>query len=818
MNKQKNIAAWGMMTCAAALLSAASAQAQSATSTNAPAAQAPTLAPTDSPADGSGRVEDVIVTANRRETNLQRTPVTVSAVTSNTIAQLQPRNIGELTSVVPNFSFGQASVNRAASFALRGVAQNESNIYMDQPVGVIVDDFVMPNTMSQLFDTFDIDRVEVLRGPQGTLFGKNTTAGAIVVTTKRPVFNEFFGEAQATVGSYGTIEARGAINIPLITDQLALRVVGSYVYNDGYYRNSGCWGPIPNIPANFASGCGDGHRVGGQNVSDFRAKLAWKPTSDLSVLVQYQRARDRSEVVPILNLTPAGTLWAINRVNYTQPTGDPLNSAVVYPYDDRLFKITDGATVDLDTYLGTVNWKTLGGTVTSTTGYQKQNSYLPSPWGTSGLLNDNVRADNRQTFQQEVRFASAWHGPFQLVVGGFYQHNNIQFCSARVLGIQDAFGLTSPYGAYRDNPQVLCNNQRGKAYAGFADVTFNITDRLSIQGGFRETHEEKVWTGRPLQFIQLLKGVSDPTFTWNVLGNLMDAGDFSRFTTLVSSDKHTWNEPTYRANIAFQATDSMLLYATYSHGFRSGAYNDSTGSGGGITTLGIQPTQPEYANNYEAGLKLDFLDHRARINIAAFNVDYTDMQRSLSAQLPGPNGTTIVQVRYFNAAQANVKGIEFEGTLIPVDALELRLTGGYLDGGYKSFLADTNADGIVDTDLTNRKMNNAPPFHASISVTYRARLGDHGSLRLTGIFEHQDKTVSVYSQVAQIYDTYLDERDLFNATITYENPAKTFSLQLVARNITNVRYKTWAIPAGTTAVIGGYAAPRYLGINVGTHF
>ncbi len=817
----------GLMTCAAALIAvAATSVAEAQEATDQPSATPENAAAASQPetqgasADERGGIDRVVVTANRRESDLQDTAVSVSAVTDDLILDLQPRNVGELSSVVPNFSAGQASVNRAASFAIRGVAQNESNIYMDQPVGVVVDDFVMPSTMSQLFDMFDIERVEVLRGPQGTLFGKNTTGGVISVVTKRPEMSEMSGQFQVAAGSWDTREARAALNIPVIDDVLAVRAVGSFTYDDGYYTNSGCWGPFANVPASMAQGCGNGERVGGRNVTDFRLKALWTPSDTVSVFLQYMNGKDRSEVSPIINITPPGNLWAVNRIGYPANSGDPIDNAVVYPIPDRLINSTAGTRVDLETYLGTVDWDTFGGTITATTGFQTQSSYLPSPWGTSVPLNDSVRADNQETFQQEVRYASDWDGPVQIVAGLFYQQRSVDFCTSRLLGLQDVLGATSPYGAFRDNPQITCNQQDQDSTAAFLDATWDVTDRLTIGAGYRQTEESKDWAGRPLQFVQSLTGTANPAFTWRQLGSLMSAGDFNLYpgASGVSRNSKSWSEPTYRLNVSYDITDDTMVYGTYARGFRSGAYNDSTGSAGVITALSMAPTDPEIATNTEIGIKTEFWDNRARINLAAFSVDYEGMQRSLSAQLPGPNSTTLVQVRYFNAAEANVQGLELEATLVPIDPLELRLTAGVLDGGYDSFLVDSNSDGTIDTDFTSRDMNNAPPLSYSLSATYTFDLEDGSEIRLNGTFEHKDETLSVYSQIAPIYDTILDERDLVNLTLRWANPDDTVSVQLVGRNLTDERYKTWAIPAGSTAVIGGYAQPRYIGVLLDYRF
>lgn len=247
-------------------------------------------APPQNEQGARGGLSEIIVTATRRTTNLQDTPLAVTAVDAATIAQASPRDLGDVSAFVPNFNASRLTGFNAASFAIRGIGQTNIIIYFEPPVAVLIDDFVQSSVQTQLLDTFDVEQVEVLRGPQGTLFGRNTTGGAVVVKTKRPEFNRFGGQFQGSIGSFGTRELKGALNIPVIDDQLALRVIGSYSKSDGYMRNGACYGPITGfIPSKWdgVSGCGDGERVGGTDVVYGRAKLLWEPNENITALFQY---------------------------------------------------------------------------------------------------------------------------------------------------------------------------------------------------------------------------------------------------------------------------------------------------------------------------------------------------------------------------------------------------------------------------------------------------------------------------------------------------------------------------------------------------
>ena len=186
----------------------------------------------------AGQLEEIVVSAQRRESNLQSTPIAVSALNEQLILDTAPKTISDLAAYVPNFSAAKINGFNAASFAMRGVGNTDIIVYNEAPIAVLVDDFVMPSVQTQILDAFDIAQVEVLRGPQGTLFGKNTTGGAVVVRTKAPSLTESAVEVQAQAGNLGVINAQGALNLPLINDKLGLRIVASSEKEDGWIHNS----------------------------------------------------------------------------------------------------------------------------------------------------------------------------------------------------------------------------------------------------------------------------------------------------------------------------------------------------------------------------------------------------------------------------------------------------------------------------------------------------------------------------------------------------------------------------------------------------
>jgi len=298
------------------------------------------VAPAAMAQDAAG-LEEVLVTATRAGiTNLQQTPVSVSAVTAEDIDRMVARDISGIASSVPGFSASRITAFNAASFAMRGVDLTDIIVYQDSPVGVTMDDFVLPSVQTQLLDTFDIESVEVLRGPQGTLFGKNTTGGAVNIRSKRPDMDELGADFRLGYGSFNAVRAQGSIDVPLIDDVLALRFVGAYSKSDGYYKLGADYGPIntlnifagtfapfniPGVTGTTGKGNPDKSSGGDDNLNG-RIKAQWNATENLTFLAQYEIMRDRSDAVPAYNDTPPDGPYLWNFLGFTRPKGDPLDN------------------------------------------------------------------------------------------------------------------------------------------------------------------------------------------------------------------------------------------------------------------------------------------------------------------------------------------------------------------------------------------------------------------------------------------------------------------------------------------------------------
>ena len=813
-------------------------------------ASAAALAPGPVAAQASAGLEEILVTATRRgETNLQETPVAVTALDSEALNRMVARDISGISAAIPNFSAARITAFNAASFAIRGVGQTDIIVYLDSPVAVNIDDFVMPSVQTQLLDTFDIERVEVLRGPQGTLFGKNTTGGLVNVTTKRPSLEEGSLELRALGGSFDHYQVQGALDMPF-GETFGVRLVGAYDNSDGYYENGATYGPtFAFLPQwNGLTGQGEGEDVGGDDIFNGRLKALWEPNEDLSLLFQYEIVRDRSDAVPAFNDTPrepgctpfgdpnaGGCVFVWNSIGVTQPTGDPIDNMGTTDRNDGFMATARGQRIDVDGFFLNLGWDLGGLRLDGVAGYREQDSRLPNTYtgavpvsatGEQLSLFDASRDDDRETTQLELRLSSSDSETLDWVVGGFYQKNDDVFCVAQMLGINEVFGVP---GA-NTFPSVLCNKQDAEAYAFFGDLSWNVTDQLTLGAGARWTDETKEWTGRPQASVESITGGA----SWDDFGEPLDLADFGRTdwpgNAGVRTDEESWSEPTYTARIAYQFNEDINSYLRYDRGFKSGGYNDQTGTATVILDAFLAPYDPEFADSYEAGLKTTWLEDRLRLNAALFYVEYTDAQRALVTLVCVPNpavandtcpgdpvGTQFQETRFFNAADVTVKGIELEGTALITDGFTLSANVSYNDGEYDKFEADTNGDGVNDVFLTGLPLTRTPEWKYGMQGLYSFEAVG-GTIDLYGSLLYEDENVFYYSEFRPEFNSVLDERTVLDASITYTSGEGDWFVRAFGNNLTDERYRVASQVVAGLWTHSQFGAPRNYGLQLGMKF
>jgi iron complex outermembrane receptor protein len=794
--------------------------------------------PTDTGAS-TGGLDEIVVTATRRESNLQSTPVAVTALETQLLESFTPRTLADVALLVPNFSANKINGFNAASFAMRGVGNTDIIVYNEAPVAVIIDDFVMPSTQTQLLDPFDVQEVEVLRGPQGTLFGKNTTGGAVVVKTKAPLLDETNVETQGGFGSFNEFNVQGALNVPLISHQLALRLVASEEREDGWMRN-GATDTIGGVAYR-----GDGQRVGGTDVFTGRAKLLWQPNDNLKALFTYEMLSDRSQTPGAVNVTPTNDTPGTSKPYFDFAllglpgyTGNnPLGAAGVDNRSGYLVNEQNGHRVDANGEHLNIDYTVDPGTFTWVQGYRSQDSSLPSDYtGVVGPVSvfDANRSDRRKTWQEEVRFASVQMGPWNFVSGAFYQHDNTKFCVAQILGIYDLFGVPTPPGlqpgGYNNNPQVLCNEQTEQSEALYGETNFKFTDADTLTIGARITRDSKEWVGRQQVFVQQLPsptGAIVPAFTYQQLGGLMNAANFSEYPFGVVSDSHVWTQPTYRITYSHQFDPDLFGYVNFSRGFKAGGYNDQVGTGGTpITNAEKQPTDPEKANSFEVGMKSELFDRKIRLNEALFYVKYIDLIRQVVSPIENSNGSVGEETLFKNAAQMNAYGIENEFTAQLAEGLVLRVPFSFQHCEYEKFstLYTNPTTGATNTiDLSSLPVNRCPDVTATIDVSYTTPLPwTNGRVTVDVNDNWVSKNLDTYSITPQFNQsftqTYADARALLGASMTYTGEDGHWFARVYGRNLTDRIYKESGQNVDPLWVWAFYGEPRFVGGEIGYKF
>jgi iron complex outermembrane receptor protein len=789
-------------------------------------------------------LDEIMVTASRRgeATDIQSTPVAVTAIGEQDFSDLFAQDIGDTARLVPNFSAAQITGFNAAGFAIRAASQTDILVYWEPPVGVLVDDFVMPNMQTQLLEPYDIEQVEVLRGPQGTLFGKNTTAGVVSVRTKRPHYDGLDFDASVRLANYGRVEGRAAFNWPIIEDKLAFRIAALSQQSDGYYKNGKSSTNVGGFTAAAPYGdyVGDGRDLGGDDVISGRAKLLWTPTDRIDVLFQYEYLRDESDTPPAVNETlPTSNQFfnAVNLFGVTPGASSSLDQAGVTFYDtinegpntgqSTGLNLAGGHQIDVDGYYLNIDWSIGRLNLVSVTGFRDQESRLPSTYtGEVGNTNlnsifDATRDDNRETFQQEFRMASNFEGPFNFVTGVFYQNDETEFQVLQYLGITEQFGTANPGVLDDNNPVIIANNQEMESIGVFVDGSFDFADTWQVAGGIRYTHEEKDFFARPS--LPIATYGQTPGDYW------FDGNDTGAFPCSASIPCETvsdeWDEATYRLMVSNQFTDDLFGYVSFAHGFKSGGYSDQTGSApltdanGNLLPASARQYEPEEADSLEVGVKWDFWDDRARLNTALFYVEYTDMQRA-AIVTQGILQETIV----FNAAEVPAWGLELEGSFLFTEQWSGRFNIGYVNAEYDKFQLDLDLDGNPDVDLSGRDVTRTPEVQFGADITYDTQLGKIGNLRAQASVYYQDENTFYYALPAasdppgfdlEPFDTVIESYTLVDAFLTYTHSSDKWYASIYGKNLTDEIYHNASQYVGGLWTFSTYAPPRTYGIELG---
>ena len=716
-------------------------------------------------ASSANTVEQVIVTAQKREENVQTVPLSVSPVTAATIERLHITDFKDVTASVPNVQVQvNAGISTAASYVIRGIgiAANPSP-YVGTEVGTVIDGVVLSVNQIALSDQFDIERLEVLRGPQGTLFGANTTGGVINIVTRQPT-GEFGAYGTVTIGNYNRTDASVAVNFPIIQDVLAGKISFSHRSHDGYYTNLYTGGDLGHI-----------------NSNQLRTYLRWTPNDkvDATWTGEFRRMRNGTDV--LMNFSYPGEI-------FYRPT-TPHNFSL---YSD----VPDVHNTDIDSNTVTVNWQSAFGKITSITNHMH--------WKSLGYQD----IDGIDLFgYAQVGRQTGWQTS-QEIRDTFHPMSNVEV----LVGI-----FAQGWGYWSDgqgwpafsSPVVITqgiNKEKTINLAAFTQVYWDVTEKLRVQLGLRVSHEKVHMYRANYTWIQ--PAGTDPM---KGFGNLVGATRLPISTTnYPSSAEETWTNFGGKIGADYKVTDHAMLYGYYARGFKSGGFN------GRITRVeDIGPFDPEYVDSYEAGVKSQWLDNRLRLNVAAFLNKWQDMQVNQVFYRGNP---PVGSSRIINAGAATTKGVEVEAEVVPVRGLRLNASLGYLNAVYDEFRAGngpacppppTAPTPGCSLDYSGRDLVYSPKWNGSLSATYEWPLWN-GDADATLQYVYNGKRWGNYTQAPS---EFMPAYELLNGNLTWGPSDADWSVSLWGRNLTNKRYLNLVLDAPPLFTEALFGSPREYGVD-----
>ena len=729
-------------------------------------------------------IEEIIVTARKKEESIQDVPMAVTAITDQ-LRESSVRRIEDIQAFAPNLFINRTpGIASGAAITIRGVASLESDKSYEPSIGVVMDGMFLGTSSGVLLDNFDIERIEVLRGPQGTLFGKNTTGGILNVIRTPVSLNEFGADVSVTVGDFGRQDLKTVVQVPIIEDQLGVKIFAASIEHDGHVYNT-----FLDTPA------------GGDDKLNYGFALLWEPNENLSIKLHHEIMEDKSEQGVYVNRNRVGELAC----TITQIGFEPNNGCEKDATDGPDTVESDAPNFSDNEYestIVTVNYDTenfLYTYIYSLRDMDEQN--MQSFDGSAArLLRMNYFNDWEQT-SHEFRVTSQFSEKFQFIAGIYdwevdYKQNwdvfDLFYQLSR-LGVGE-WGLGDTLTGYGRVPtglpwgdDVASNNgqtQQTESIAVFASVDFFITDQWTITAGFRWTEEEKDFLGGN-------KGV----------GYYPLRGEETPPLYAPVPYQGKWDETTPKIGVRYQPNDDLMVYANYSEGFKSGGFF------GRQANFNIYAGyEPEYVKNYELGWKTTLQDGRMILNGAIFKSEYDDKQESILIPVDLTNVATVVR----NAASMEMTGLELELMYQVTESWDLMVTYGYLEAEYKDYLADLNGDNVI-TDNSGLIPRNTPENTFGFTTSYTTQIGQ-GELKGRVSYRFRDE-MNTDSSNNPLGD--LDSIENVNATISYS--IENYSVTLWGRNLTDEREQRWATIGGLTSR-GWWNEPQTLGVTFAASF
>ena len=734
-------------------------------------AETPATGTTASTSAEESQLGEVIVTAQKRSEKLLDVPISITAVTPELLNETASKNLEELQGVIPGVTIPGATAYGGSSIVIRGTS-GAGTFLEDDPVAVYVDGIYQPsNSRFGVSDLTDIETLEIVRGPQGTLQGRNATAGAILVRTVAPsaIFDGFVRASLATPTEYRT---EGAVSLP-ITDTLRIRLAADHFDQTGWAKN-----------------LFDGSHLGGQNATTGRAVIVWEPSDRF-------RARLALNYQTLTNTQPTQR-WAATAVNPTGVAEDlarptpfvPLPAALQSYYLDnnqvyndvptRNTQRSPSAALELHYDVGPMELVSLTGASRARNRGSADSAGM-GPVGTNGVsLIDAVTGQRRrgynqglitgQQFTEELRLQSQTGAAFKWLTGAYVSH-----------AVDDmSFDIFNYNLAASPRDVGFRAHQVDNSRAAFADVTYNLTGRFSVTGGVRYTNEDKRFNNAFSVTLLPINRV--------VVGPIRNV-----------PPKATWDDTSYRANLQYKLSNAANVYISTSRGFKSGGFN--------AFGVGAAPKyDPEILDSTELGAKSYLWDRRAYFATSVYYNSYDNLQVTAGVPTGGVN--------IYNAAKSKIKGFEFEGQLRITDQLSLTGNVAYTRGYYTRFENGQGVDGRL-TNATGNRLPNTPLWQYYLQGDYRIALGGQWETHAQVSYRWRGR-VTFFG--ANEEPTLIGDADgELGARLEFSYTPAALTIALFGKNLTDTRVVNGE-QANFAYPVAFFNEPRVLGLQVWKQF
>ena len=739
--------------------------------------------------------DEIIVTATKRAENIQDVPVSVSAVNVETINALGVADFSELAIYLPNFEINNSTI--LPNLYVRGLGSGATHS-IEQSVGRYVDEVYIGRGAMSIHGFFDVEAVEVLRGPQGTLFGKNTVAGAMVVRTANPT-DEAEASFNLTYGGYSTQgdykEAQAYVSGPIAGGGLRARLSGRYKQDDGYYINR-----LADLGPDTSP---DREDYG------VRLKLEWDvgDSTTMSSKLDYQAIRMVGGDAAELNAVggPPSHLASL----LAQSPGFNTDLDWIIDIDCTRNPVAGSADFcpgrEQDSYTGTfrIDHDMGMGTLTSLSAIQRYDFNHRFHGIDSGIANGfrAYRNEEYNSFTQELRFTSDLIADkFDFIAGAYYENSDVaRFQTSDVQF--DNLGLIPPFLSLqiqRNEPW----SQETETFAAFGQVRYNLTDQFRLIVGGRFSNETKDFA-----FDRFFHeyGTDDPL----VLGPGEISGPFGDITPLSVADDRSESKFTPAVTLQYDATDDVNIYATYSQGHKTGGFSERI-DGPGVPF----DFDPETNDNFELGMKGRFLDGQVKLNVAAFKMNVEGLQ--LATQVPGDVPAFSVD----NAAQSTSQGIEADVIFNIGDFVTVGGDYAYTEATYDEFLGSpdcpaSSRNAAGECDLAGFVLNFAPKHKGNAFIDFfnDSAFGEWGA----GIRANVAFSGEYFTDISYADSSFEDGYTIIGGNIRLVSPSEMYTISLVGKNLTDEVVLQWGIPTGPNS-LASLRSPREFAVKLGARF